>query len=172
VHADEFDTVAPAFTIPTRRGMLGLTLGSVLAFLGRDEAEVKRKKRKKKKKIRRNSFGCVDVGKLCTNSGQCCSGRCQGKEGKRNCVAHHSGGCTPADASCTGEPGVPCSAGGICLLTTGNAGFCAVAAGAACAACRQDADCEAGFGAGAACVICPVSDCEATDFRLCAAPAA
>ena len=33
-----------------------------------------KKHRQKHKKVRRNDFGCVDVGHFCKNDGQCCSG--------------------------------------------------------------------------------------------------
>jgi hypothetical protein len=67
-------------TMLSRRAIAG-TLGlGALNLPGLVEAK---KKRKKKKKIKKNQFGCVDVGKFCTDDGQCCSGICQGKKPKK-----------------------------------------------------------------------------------------
>jgi hypothetical protein len=97
-------------------------------------AMAKKKKRKRQKKIKRNAFGCVDVGGFCTNGGHCCSGICQGKKGKKRCQAHDTGDCQAGqrEQTCGGED-IFCTstAGGlgVCDTTTGNAAYCAVSAG-------------------------------------------
>jgi len=77
-------------------------------------------------------------------------------------VAHNTGGCTPERHYCTvGGAAAHChptNPNMFCLVTTGNAGFCADFTGSSneanCRPCARDKDCEAlGFGAGAACVI-------------------
>ena len=121
---------------------------------------------KGRKKLKRNSFGCVDVGKPCRGRDtQCCSGICQGKKPKRGekdkstCVAHNTGGCGTHGDWCAGVD-VPCgpNQGNFCFQTTGKAGFCA--AGGPCVDCKKDTDCEATKGPGAApvvCALCPGS---------------
>jgi hypothetical protein len=187
-----FDTlVRRAASATSRRSFLGLTLGGLLAALGLTDAAAKNGKRKKRKKRRKpvlNEFGCVDVGKACNgNDALCCSGICQGKKPKNGekdksrCVAHDTLGCTPERNNCVpGNPEVSlCNLpdpGGVCLTTTGNAGFCAVTefdAELFCQPCRTDQDCvKIGFKPGSACInlagcaeICP-----GTDNRACMPP--
>jgi hypothetical protein len=155
-------TVSAMFS---RRGMastLGLT---AIALSGSAAAK---KKRKKKKKVKRNAFGCVNVGNFCKNAGQCCSGICGGKKGKKKCQAHDAEGCIagPQDIPCGGGMDVECtsSAGepGFCNTTTGNAGYCANDGG--CFACSKDADCQEFCGPAAACILCG-DDCAETGTR-------
>lgn len=116
--------------------------------------------RKRKKTVKFNDFGCVDVGNFCKHAEQCCSGICKGKHpGKGKCKAHDVGGCRPGQDSCTSEAPCTTSTGfsGECFTTTGNAGYCA--AGNACTACTNDADCVLELGPGAACVQCDPSGC-------------
>jgi hypothetical protein len=146
---------AAAPGMPSRRDLLrslastGLGLG-IVGFADPGEA----KKRKRKKKIRRNTFGCVNVGGFCTNGGQCCSGICQGKKGKKKCKVHNSSSCDGTDG-CSGEF-VGCitvtGADGACNVTTGKASFCVTSA--VCFDCTKDTDCELVCGAGAACLVC------------------
>jgi hypothetical protein len=118
-------------------------------------ADAKKRKRKKRKKtIKRNSFGCVNVGNFCKNSGQCCSGICEGKNGKKTCQIHDIGGCQTDQDACVVESPCPENPMKGCYRTTGNASVCGIGVAGACMACAKDADCEAGFGPGAACVIC------------------
>ena len=116
----------------------------------------KRKRRKHKKKVKRNAFGCVDVGKFCKNDGQCCSGICQGKKDKKKCKAHGESTCQAGQDVCGGLP-VPCltetGESGACARTTGNAGYCE--ADGDCFACSKDADCVPFCGPQAACLSCP-----------------
>jgi hypothetical protein len=157
----------------TRRFVLGglpaaLGLGRVLYP---DIASAK--KHKKKKKVKLNAFGCVNVGNFCQNSGQCCSGICQGKKGKSKCQAHDAGvgceagvpeeGCGGRDISCTTATGIA----GICELTTGNAGYCCF--GFTCFACSKDADCQAQCGPAAVCVRC-AEFCPDTGGTACVNP--
>jgi hypothetical protein len=149
--------------VPSRRDLLrGLaSAGLALGIVGRPDPGAAKKKRKKKK-IKRNRFGCVNVGSFCKHAGQCCSGICEGKKGKKRCQAHDTRGCQLADDTCVDEGSVLCpdDAGGankalfLCFQTTGKAGFCGIQVGSQCVACTKDADCVADFGAGAACVVC------------------
>jgi hypothetical protein len=118
--------------------------------------------KKRRKKLRRNAFGCVNVGGRCRGKDAvCCSGICRGKrpkQGKRDrsrCVAHDAGDCAVGQDSC-GPPGVPCltsaGANGFCSTTTGNAAYCWD--DGECAACSRDSDCHEQWGPSAACLRC------------------
>jgi hypothetical protein len=142
----------------------GLGLGA-LAHPGLIAAKNKHN-HKKKKKVKRNEFGCVDVGTFCKNNGQCCSGICQGKKGKGKCQAHDASTCQAGqdvcgvvEVDCTTENGDQ----GACARTTGNASFCE--ASGDCFACAKDADCVAVCGAGAACIVC--AECTLTGGTAC-----
>jgi hypothetical protein len=161
---------------PSRRRLLG----GLIAALGllvpweSGTVEARKKKKKRKQKLKRNAFGCVDVGQACRgNDANCCSGHCEGpapKKGKKDastCVAHHEGDCPAgADACVVGK--VQCELDGICFRTTGNASFCGKSA--ECTACTNDADCDAeGFGPGAACIAC--ISCDKDGGTACVPPA-
>jgi hypothetical protein len=113
--------------------------------------------KKRKKKVKRNAFGCVNVGDLCKHDRQCCSGICRGKKEKKTCKGHDTGGCRAGDtvAICGGAD-VACttSAGqtGSCVTTTGNAGYCQLSG--TCFDCTKDEDCRSLCGADAACIRC------------------
>lgn len=180
--SDRFDAVTRVFApLLTRRGLAGL-LG--LTALGRiDLAEAKKRKRKKKRKnkkgkggnqppeVKLNQFGCVNVGDFCESASQCCSGICESSA----CKAHDTDNCQAAqtDLTCSGvNTNVQCSAAGggegLCLTTTGNAGYCAGDREfAPCVTCKKDADCQSACGLDAACVIC--ANCP--DGRTCAGSA-
>lgn len=165
---NRFDRITRTVSLVlSRRGLAG-ALG--LAALGIPRLTIAQKK-KKKKKIKRNAFGCVDVGKFCTNSGQCCSGICQGKKGKKTCQAHDTGGCTPDQDVCSVDESVPCTTAtdndGVCFKTTGNAGYCSL--GGLCFSCTRDADCQSVCGPLAACAVC-LSDCEEEGNTVCVGP--
>jgi hypothetical protein len=124
---------------------------------------------KKRKKVKRNAFGCVNVGKFCKNAGQCCSGICRGRKGGKKCRAHDSGvgcqvgareeECGGTDISCTSATGAP----GVCDTTTGNAAYCH-GSGLTCATCSKDEDCqELCQLATAVCIKCP--DCDGSAFQ-------
>lgn len=142
---------AAARVLPRRAiaGILGL---GVLALPGLVDA--RKKRRKRKKKIKRNDFGCVNVGSFCKNSSQCCSGICDGKKGKKKCQAHNTSTCAGTDG-CSGEF-VACTtvtgADGTCNVTTGNASYCVTSA--VCFECTKDTHCEPICGDGAACLVC------------------
>ena len=153
--------------IPSRRDVLhgfvgaGLGLGSLRLS---NVAGAKKKRNKKKKKVTRNAFGCVEVGKFCKNSGQCCSGVCQGKKGKKKCQAHDASSCVAGEDVCDGLP-VQCTTStgdeeGICARTTGNASYCQ--RDGACRLCTKDADCVPFCGPQAACIVCET--CAPTGF--------
>jgi hypothetical protein len=153
---------------PRRSIVAGISAALGLAAIG-IPASVQAKNKKRKKKVKKNQFGCVDVGKFCKNSGQCCSGICKGKKGKKKCKAHDTGDCAPGANSCE-SGGISCGTNGFCVQTTGKASFCGEGLGA-CFACTKDVDCEASKGPGAACVLC-LTACEETGFRSCNASAA
>ncbi len=119
----------------------------------------KNKNKKKKKKIKRNGFGCVNVGNSCKNDGQCCSGICEGKKDKKKCKAHDESTCQDGQDFCLGV-NVPCTTtfgdAGQCTTTTGEAPYCFQDGD--CFPCSKDKDCEPIFGAGAACIVC-VAEC-------------
>ena len=177
-------------SLPSRRdilrGLAGVGLG--LGALRQPEtAEAKKRKKKKKKKpqLPLNAFGCLDVGQPCRgNSANCCSGICQGvkpKKGKKDtssCVAHNTGICYPDSDSCTLAVPVLCNPSKpscMCVLTTGNAGFCGDSSGfsdfpSICRDCSKDADCQAEFGPGTACVVLGgvcTGYCAATGRKAC-----
>jgi hypothetical protein len=174
--ANRFDALARSLEdgFP-RRAALGAALGagfaSLLSRFGADEADAKqkRKKRKRKKKIKKNAFGCVNVGNVCKNSGQCCSGICQGKKGKKKCKAHNALDCPIGADTCLEQ--IECGSTGECFLTTGAGSFCGLTSPTECVVCAKDADCEAlGFGVGAACAIC--NGCETPAVTACVPAAA
>jgi hypothetical protein len=148
------DRLTRSVSILLSRRTLAGALG--LATLALPQGIDAKKRRKRKKKIKRNAFGCVNVGGFCKNSGQCCSGICEGKKGKKKCQAHDTGGCQPGHsvADCSGES-VPCPdfSDGQCATTTGNAAFCLFAKSQTVPPCTRDADCAADV-PGAACVLC------------------
>jgi hypothetical protein len=159
-------------SIRSRRGLItALGLASIGVFDPiTARTKHKHKHKRKKTKLQKNAFGCVNVGKFCKHDRQCCSGVCQGKKGRKQCKAHHTGGCHAGQrAGLCGGDNTPCtsSAGesGICQTTTGNAGYCQ-GSGFACMPCRTDADCRALVGPAAACIPCGAIGCE----TACVAP--
>ena len=128
----------------SRRGGLRLlaggALGAALGLLGRGEAGA-------------FHFGCRHVGKPCTRSGQCCSGRCRGPKGKKTCRAHDVGACTAEKDIClTGGPRCGGAAECECYVTTGGANFCSSGVGS-CMACTTDTQCVRALAIpGSACV--------------------
>ena len=176
--SDRFDHLARSLAMLLSRRLLAGAFGlGALGLSDLSEANKKhRHKHKKRKKIRRNAFGCVNVGKFCTKDKQCCSGICQGKKGKKTCKAHDQSTCQPGQAACIG-PLVPCvtSMGddGVCATTTGQAGYCTSVS--VCSHCQNDADCEAVCGSQAACIVCPAcpltaTACAGRSAGNCAAP--
>jgi hypothetical protein len=188
MNQNRFDALTRTLiSVPSRRhllrGLAGAGLGLGFARLPHAaEAKKKRKRKKRKeKKPQPNAFGCFNVGQPCNgDSANCCSGICEGtppKKGKKDtsrCVAHDTGGCRAGQipVGCGGSENVACTTSrgkaGSCHTTTGQAGFCAVD-GALCHDCTTDPECEAQFGIGAACVLCP-GDCADFGGRACAAP--
>lgn len=138
-------------------GLLGLSAAG-LGAVGLNEF-AQAKKKKKKKKVKKNDFGCVNVGKYCKNDGQCCSGICEGKKDKKKCQAHDESTCQAGQDLCLGVD-VPCTTTkgetGQCVTTTGNAPYCF--SGGDCFPCSKDSDCVAFTGVGSACIVC-VSEC-------------
>jgi hypothetical protein len=166
----------------SRRRLWGVAtavaLGAAIGRLPATDARNRNQKRSKAKKLQRNSFGCVDVGKACRgNSANCCSGICQGKKPKKGekdtsrCVAHNVADCQAGQDNCAADGPTDCADGsGFCFQTTGKASFCAAAFSGACRACTKDIDCEAEFGAGAACAVCAESCGDS--LNLCVSPLA
>jgi hypothetical protein len=164
-----FDALLRAFTT-SRRVLLRGTLAVPAGWLGVGEVAA-RKKRNKRKKLKRNSFGCVDVGQACRgNSANCCSSICEGNKPKKGnkdksrCAAHNVLDCQAGWDGCL-ESGVTCGMDGICWQTTGKASFCGTGDGE-CFACTKDVDCEPDFGLGAACTVCDGA-CAATGGLIC-----
>jgi hypothetical protein len=151
-------------SLSRRQTIFATLLGGSILIRGANETVAKKKRRKKK--IKRNSFGCVNVGGACKNAGQCCSGICQGKK----CKAHDGGGCERGQSnSVCGGTNVTCTTGsgfpaGNCTTTTGNTGYCS--GDTFCATCRRDVDCQVEFGPLAACIVC--AGC--TEGTACASP--
>jgi len=161
-------TLSRALASPTRRGLLVLSsvaMSGPLALLGSEA-----KKRKRKQKLKKNAFGCIDVGKPCRGKdSHCCSGICQGKKPKRgerdrsHCAAHGEDQCQNGQnlTGCGGQT-VNCTTStgdvGACRTTTGKAGYCA--ADGQCRQCARDADCRPFCGPEAACVVCEAATCE------------
>ena len=158
---DRFDALARALTSrPSRRahlrGLVAITASLGAAGL----TDVARAgKGKGKKKLKLNEFGCVNVGNKCRGQNDvCCSGLCQGQKKKKSrCVAHDASTCQAGQDSCSLV--VQCTTTkaktGVCLRTTGNAGYCtSEPPDDSCIACTKDDDCIADCGAGAACVKC------------------
>jgi hypothetical protein len=149
MNGSQFDTLTQMLT-KSRRSLLGGTLALAAGWIGVSTtvAKKKRKRKRKPKKPKPNVFGCLEVGQACKNADQCCSGICEGKNGKRTCRAHDTGVCRQEDP-------------GICRADspTGGSNVCGGAfglpgqGGSECADCRKDADCLVlGFPAGTACV--------------------
>lgn len=172
VDSTRFDRLTRSISLLlSRRALAGVLAFGTLTAPGFTEARKKRKRRRRrnKKKIKRNQFGCVNVGNFCQNGGQCCSGICAGK----NCQAHdtgigcvagdHTTGCGGTTKSCTTSAGES----GSCQTTTGNAPFCyGVSRSDLC--CTTDPECIALCGPGAACVHCPADS--ACGHAYCAVP--
>jgi hypothetical protein len=166
-----FDRLTRTFTEgSSRRGVLrGFATTALGLTMTRLTGTVAARNRKTKK-IKRNGFGCVNVGSFCKNAGQCCSGICQGKKGKKRCKAHDASTCQAGQISteCGAAADVACTASsgdaGKCTTTTGNAEYCL--ADGECFPCKKDADCQAFCGPQAACIPC-ADDCEETGGTAC-----
>lgn len=186
MNQNRFDALTRILSsVPSRRHLLrglasaglGFVLGAV-PLSGIAEAKKKRKHKKKgkkrKPKVKFNAFGCVNVGRLCKDASQCCSGICEGEPGQKTCVAHDTGGCPAGvDELGCGDPGtdVPCTSstgkteGYACNTTTGNAAFCAFSSD--CFPCRKDAECQEQFPLSQiACIRCTA--CPETGGTACA----
>lgn len=173
MNAAHFDRLTRTVrNVSSRRGLMhGLAVACGLAAIHAPDAMAAKKKKKDKNTLKRNQYGCVNVGGKCRGKDKnCCSGRCQGKKTKKGekdktrCVAHHTGtlesgegGCRaqddsygPGDTFCTTTAG---KESGKCWRTTGNAGYCGY--GVVCVPCRKDAECIDGCGEGAACIVAP-----------------
>jgi hypothetical protein len=160
---DHFDRLTRSVSRFLSRRALATTLG-VVALGSHGLAEARKKK---KRKVKRNAFGCVNVGTFCKNGGQCCSGICGGNK----CRAHdesncprgpQEGFCDSIDVVCVASDGND----GLCDTTTGNAGFCL--GDFECSECTKDADCTSICGPGAACLVCAL--CDGTGGTACAGP--
>jgi hypothetical protein len=169
--ANQFDHAVRAIESGVqRRRVLGSLFAASLAaplfgFATSSGVEAKRKKRRKnRKKIKRNSFGCVNVGQKCYGKSEvCCSGVCEGTGKSSKCAAHNTDTCANTAHTCLEQGTGDCGGGaGSCFTTTGNAPFCGAQGLCDCAPCSKDADCVAEHGAGAACI-----QCAGTDFFEC-----
>ena len=153
--ANRFDAATRDFfhSASRRRVLAGIAaLVATTSILA--EADAK-SRNQKKKKLKRNSFGCVNVGQKCYGKSEaCCSGICEGGKKHGKCVGHNVGSCGAGDGTCSES--IACGPNqSRCYQTTGNAGYCGDANTCFCAACQKDADCLAmGFPPGSACVLC------------------
>jgi hypothetical protein len=159
MHATRIDALARTLGDHASRRMV---LGGVLATLGRDVARAARNKNRKQQ-LKRNQFGCVNGGGKCRGKdGNCCSGICDGKKPKKGkkdkstCVGHDASTCQPGQDTCAGtffacpNSNSPFAR---CVITTGNAPYCA--GDVTCRTCARDTDCPpAEFESGAACIVC------------------
>jgi hypothetical protein len=155
--ASRFDDLARSLTAsPSRRRIVRGLVGTALAqvtLLGSSAENGSAKKRKNK--IKKNKFGCVDVGGKCFGKdAKCCSGICNGSGKRSKCAAHNQGTCTRDDNSCLEF--VECGIDGECFRTTGKAGFCGQAGVCDCHPCTKDKDCQdyPAYGPGSACIVC------------------
>lgn len=165
---DIIDALARQTAMVTRRTALAAVFSAGLSARVFSETEARNRKqhgkrRRRRNKVIANAFGCLNVGDRCDGTDlACCSGVCQQERGngtrkrrKSFCVAHDEGGCRPEQDFCIdGDVGTTCGVGGVCLRTTGQAGFCGLLVGSDCFSCSTDSECAASFGAGAACVVC------------------
>jgi hypothetical protein len=164
-----FDTLTRNFTgNASRRGILGTWL-AVLGLGTLPPASGVTKQKNRKQKLQRNAFGCVNVGGKCRgNDGNCCSGICDGKKPKKGdkdrsrCAGHDASTCLAGQNTCAGTF-FPCVSSrsplAQCVITTGNASYCA--GDVTCRSCARDTDCPPEeFEAGAACIVC--GDCAET----------
>lgn len=166
--AARFDALARTLGDGASRRMV---LGGVLTTLGLGTlpAGETAKAKNRKQKLKRNQFGCVNVGGKCRGKdNNCCSGICNGKKPKKGerdkskCAGHDAGACQAGQDTCAGTF-FPCpnsnSQFARCVITTGNAPYCA--GDVFCRSCARDADCPPEeFEAGAACIVC--GDCAET----------
>jgi hypothetical protein len=172
--ARRFDRLTRALTASrtsgaTRRnGLRGLVIALAGMTLLPHLADAKKGKTRKKR-LRRNQFGCVNVGGKCRGKNSvCCSGNCDGKKPKKgtrdksSCIGHNEGACTPERNLCAlnaSGPALcnPTNTAAACLVTTGGGVFCGSFLGFTeeqnCRLCNTDGDCiAAGFPPGSACV--------------------
>lgn len=140
------------------RGLAGAGLGlGMLHSPVTVDAKKKRKRKQRNPKAKPNNYGCLEVGDPCKTAEQCCSGVCEGKQGKKRCRSHDTGTCDQdLPGLCSPTPTIaPCNNSGtcFCMITTANSSFCAQLGQSHCTACRKDADCIAqGLPPGSACL--------------------
>lgn len=141
--------------VPSRRdvlrGLAGVGLGLGMVRIPAMAAAKKKRKRKTKKrnpKVTPNQYGCLEVDDPCQTAEQCCSGICEGKKGKKRCLAHDTGTCKQDGQLVPCNNRTDCG----CFRTTAGSDVCAGLATSECAVCQRDADCLAlGFPSGTAC---------------------
>jgi hypothetical protein len=174
VDQNRFDALTRALTaMPSRRHLLrglasmGFGLGLGVASLSDSaEAKKKRKHKKRKPKATPNQYGCLEISDPCKSAAQCCSGICEGRQGKKRCRAHDTGVCdqealgycesaSPLQTRCNNQPYC------FCTRTTAGSAMCGtVSAPSVCADCTKDADCEAlGLPPGSACIPFSAGNC-------------
>ena len=110
---------------------------------------------------------CRPPGEPCSQSSECCSGRCNKRRNKCTRLPKRAHGCTIDDASCENTPqGTPCPKleNGICRITLKGRPVCAVPSTLGCEECKDNKQCvdKFEFGVGALCVRCPSGGCETT----------
>ena len=140
------------------RGLAGVGMGlGMLRIPARADAKKKGKRKKQEPKAKPNAFGCLEVDDPCKTAEQCCSGVCEGKQGKKRCRAHDTGTCNQdLPGLCSDPPTIALCNGSdtcACLSTTAGSSFCAQLGQPRCVPCRKDADCVVlGLPPGSACL--------------------
>jgi hypothetical protein len=157
----QFDSLLRSL-MESRRSLLSGALalaGGTLGIANAGARKRRKKKGKKAKKPKPNAYGCLSVGAACTSEAQCCSGICDGKKGKKLCLAHDTGMCdqeAPGYCEAASPYQTRCNNQLLCLCTRTTAGstICGTVGGPSiCTNCTKDADCVAqGLPAGSACV--------------------
>jgi len=101
---------------------------------------------------------CLPQGDPCSQSSQCCSGRCNKRRKKCTALPNKAHGCTIDDASCadagSGATECPELPNGICRITRDGRPVCAVSNTVVCKRCRDNSTCVDSLGIGALCVRC------------------
>jgi hypothetical protein len=128
---ERFDLVVRTLVAPrSRRTVLGITVGGIIAGLDLADAEAK-KRRKKKQKKRPSCSACAD-------NEECVGGRCVSLA--RGCRVDDYGCGTGGDPVICGDAGDPLAERGRCDLTQGGNPICARAI--QCHSCTSHDDCE------------------------------
>jgi hypothetical protein len=109
---------------------------------------------------------CLPPGEHCSQSSECCSGKCNRRRNKCTRLPKRAHGCTIDDASCEDNvpQATPCPKlpNGICRITLKGRPVCGVPSTIQCEGCTDNKQCvdEFEFGVGALCIRCEANGCE------------